>query len=136
MNNDIKLNPNIKELKSLLEQESDIELAILFGSLATDSYSPSSDLDIAIKKRKPLTVKNKIVLIEKMTQITGRAIDLIDLSIVGEPLLGQILKHGIRLIGTPTNYANLALEHIYAQTDFVPYIERALQERRQKWINS
>jgi len=119
-----------------LHQELDIKLAIVFGSMATGHYSEDSDFDIAIKKISPLSTQEKIHLIEIITQATGRAVDLIDLSTVGEPLLGQILKQGKRLIGSNSDYAELALKHIYAQADFAPYIERTLKERRQKWINS
>jgi len=123
-------------LQQLLEQDQDIELAILFGSMATGKQSIKSDVDLAIKKVKPLTLQQKKHFVEQIAHITGRAVDLIDLSTVGEPLLGQIIKHGKRLTGSDTTYAELILQHVYAQTDFVPYIERTLKERRQKWINS
>lgn len=129
-------NHHINKLQQFLEQDQDIELAILFGSMATGKQSIKSDVDLAIKKVKPLTLQQKKHLVEQIAHITGRAVDLIDLSTVGEPLLGQIIKHGKRLIGSDTTYAELILQHVYAQTDFVPYIERTLKERRQKWINS
>jgi predicted nucleotidyltransferase len=131
-----KIDIDITVLKSILEQEQNVTLAILFGSMATGNYNINSDIDLAVKKVESLSTNDKIHLIEKITQATGRAVDLIDLSTVGEPLLGQILKQGKRLIGSNKDYANLALQHIYAQADFVPYIERTLKERRQKWINS
>ncbi len=127
---------DIDILKLILEQQQDIKLAIVFGSMATGKYSRTSDIDIAVKKEQQLSTNDKIHLIEIITQTTGRAVDLIDLSTVGEPLLGQILKQAIRVIGSDKDYAELALQHIYAQADFVPYIERALKERRQQWINS
>jgi hypothetical protein len=34
-------------------------------------------------------------------------VDLVDLHTVGEPLLGQILRHGKRLLGGGTCYADL-----------------------------
>ncbi len=131
-----KIDTDITALKSILEQEQNIMLAILFGSMATGRYNINSDIDLAVKKMEPLSTNTKIQLIEKITQATGRAVDLIDLSTVGEPLLGQILKHGKRLIGSNKDYADLALKHIYAQADFIPYIKRSLKERRQKWMNS
>jgi len=129
-------NHHIYKLQQFLEQDQDIELAILFGSMATGKQSIKSDVDLAIKKVKPLTLQQKKHFVEQIAHITGRAVDLIDLSTVGEPLLGQIIKHGKRLTGSDTTYAELILQHVYAQTDFVPYIERTLKERRQKWINS
>lgn len=126
----------IEALQGFLQKDQDIELAILFGSMATCHYSADSDVDLAIKKARPLTAQEKKYYIEQVAQITGRAVDLVDLSVVGEPLLGQIIKYGKRLFGSDTRYAELALRHVYAQADFVPYIERTLKERRQRWINS
>lgn len=123
-------------LRAFFQQDPDIEIAILFGSMATGKFTSKSDVDLAIKKTKPLSDQQKKAFIEQIAQITGRAVDLIDLSVVGEPLLGQIIKHGKRLIGTDSRYAELALRHVYAQADFVPYIERTLKERRQQWLDN
>ena len=76
----------------------------------------------------------KIALIEKLAQATGLPIDLIDLKNVGVPLLGQILKHGIRLLGSDTDYAALLSRHLLDAADFLPYRNRILAERRQAWI--
>lgn len=126
----------IDSLKSYFRRSSDIDLAILFGSLAAGEFSRDSDLDIAIKKKKILSLQEKQQLIEDLAQLTGRAVDLVDLSIVGEPVLGQIINKGLRLFGEDTVYTRLALNHLYAQSDFVPYIKRTLKERREQWINS
>lgn len=130
------LSPAIETLRARLEQDDDIELAILFGSMATGCQTAKSDVDLAIKKNRPLTVQQKRELIEQVALLTGRAVDLVDLSTVGEPLLGQILKYGKRLLGSDAAYAETGLKHVYAQADFVPYIQRTLKERRQQWLDS
>ena len=76
----------------------------------------------------------KIALIEKLAQASGLPIDLIDLKNVGVPLQGQILKHGIRLLGSDTDYAALLSRHLLDAADFLPYRNRILAERRQAWI--
>ena len=128
--------PSIEALRTYLERDGEIELAILFGSMATGSYTEKSDIDLAVKKQRPISAQQKIKLIEQIALLTGRAVDLVDLSTVGEPLLGQILKYGKRLLGSDTAYAEIGLKHVYAQADFVPYIQRTLEERRQKWLDS
>lgn len=128
--------PSIEALRTYLERDGEIELAILFGSMATGSYTEKSDIDLAVKKQRPISAQQKIKLIEQIALLTGRAVDLVDLSTVGEPLLGQILKYGKRLLGSDTVYAEIGLKHVYAQADFVPYIQRTLEERRQKWLDS
>ena len=57
-----------------------------------------------------------------------------DIHTVGEPLLGQILQHGKRILGSDTHYANLIRRHLFDQTDYLPYRNRILAERRQAWI--
>jgi len=128
--------PEIARLQAFLNKDPDIELAILFGSMASGNFTFNSDLDLSIQQHNPLTSAQKNELIEKITLITGRSVDLIDLHTVGEPLLGQILKHGKRLKGSNTLYAELGLKHVYAMADFVPYIERTLKERRNRWLNT
>lgn len=126
-----------KELSILAEfvqHKTNIQLAIVFGSVSKGSAQIDSDLDIALKMTNPMSTTQKLELIETLSLLNGRAIDLIDLHGVGEPLLGQIIKHGILIKGDKTKMAELALKNIYANEDFLPYIKRTLLERREKWI--
>jgi len=66
--------------------------------------------------------------------LAGRPIDLIDLKVAAEPLMGQILRHGRRLMGSDEAYAQLITRHLYEQADFMPYRNRILAERRAAWI--
>ena len=50
-----------------------------------------------------------------------RPVDLIDLHEVGEPLLGQIIAHGKRVLGSDASYGNLISRHLYAESDSMPY---------------
>lgn len=112
----------------------DIVQVILFGSLATGDGHAESDLDLAVDAGHRLTVGEKMSLISDLAERTGRPIDLVDIRAVGEPLLGQILRHGTRIMGSDTNYANLIRQHLFDQADFLPYRNRILAERRQAWI--
>lgn len=57
-----------------------------------------------------------------------------DLSAAGEPLRGQILRHGIRVLGSDDAYAELMRRHWFDAADFLPYVERMLKERRRAWV--
>ena len=111
-----------------------IELAIVFGSLAAGAGRMESDLDLAVDAGRSLTAIEKMALISELAASTGRPIDLVDIHTVGEPLLGQILQHGKRILGSDTHYANLIRRHLFDQTDYLPYRNRILAERRQAWI--
>jgi hypothetical protein len=89
---------------------------------------------VAVQASALLDADEKMRLIEDIAAATGRAVDLVDLRVVGEPLLGQILKHGVQIRGKPADRALLMQRHVYAMEDFMPYVERTLAERRKAWI--
>ena len=124
------------ELTEILNRQKGLRLAILFGSLATGRATPESDIDLAVDLGTPMNAEQKMQLISDLATVTGRPIDLIDLQTVGEPLLGQILKQGIRLHGSDTDYGKLLARHLLDEADFMPYYRRILRERRKKWIGN
>ena len=122
------------QLKEVLAFFPQIVLAVLFGSVASGRQRPDSDLDIAVAAKQVLTVEEKIALVGALAECTGRTIDLIDLNVVSEPLLGQIVRHGKRVLGNDTLYGELISRHLFEQADFMPYRNRLLAERRMAWI--
>ena len=122
------------QVRGVIEKFPMIELALLFGSVAAGLQRPDSDLDIAIAANHRLTADEKMDIIASLAEATGRPIDLVDLRQVGEPLMGQILTHGWRLMGSDLAYAPWITRHVLNQADFVPYRDRVLAERRAAWI--
>ncbi|NOT13855.1 MAG: nucleotidyltransferase domain-containing protein [Methylococcaceae bacterium] len=121
-------------LKEVLTHFPMIVFAMLFGSVASGSQRADSDLDIAVSAKQALTTHEKIALINALAECTGRPIDLIDLKIVSEPLLGQIVRYGKRILGSDALYGELINRHLLEQADFMPYRTRLLAERRMAWI--
>ena len=121
-------------IKQVLDRHPIIRLAVLFGSLAKGEAGPDSDLDLAIDVGRPLEGHEKIQLIAELAEALGRPVDLIDFFSVGEPLLGQIVTRGKRILGDDTRYAFMLSKHLFNQADFMPYRSRILRERRQAWI--
>ena len=95
------------EIRGVLSRFSSIHLAIVFGSVASGHARPDSDLDLAVLGKTPLSANEKIELIAALAQQVGRPIDLVDLYAAPEPLLGQILCHGRRILGTDVMFATL-----------------------------
>ena len=122
------------QLKEVLTHFPKIAFAMLFGSVALGRQSADSDLDIAVAAKQALTADEKIALVSALADCTGRPIDLIDLKVVSEPLLGQIVRHGRRILGSDTLYGELISRHLFEQADFMPYRTRLLAERRMAWI--
>ena len=124
----------VDQLSAVLSAFPQIELAVLFGSVARGGERPGSDIDIAVAARRALSITEKIALVEALALRTGRPIDLVDLRTVSEPLLGQVLRHGRRLLGSDRAYGELISRHLFEQADFMPYRARVLAERRAAWI--
>jgi EPS-associated MarR family transcriptional regulator len=122
------------QLLSVLAQFPYVGQVIVFGSVAQGTARPESDLDIAVGAKHSLTQAQKMEIVAALALATGRPVDLIDLTVVTEPLLGQILRHGRRLLGGDAAYAGLISRHVLEQADFVPYRNRVLAERRVAWI--
>jgi len=123
-----------EQLRTVLCQFPQVLLAVLFGSFALGRQRPGSDIDIAVAADRQLTAAEMIALVEALAEHTGRAIDLVDLQVVAEPLLGQILRHGRRLLGSDEAYGQLISRHLFEQADFMPYRARVLAKRRAAWI--
>ena len=121
------------QIGEVLQHFPQIRMAILFGSIASGRQRPDSDLDIAVASQQSLTAQEKIEMIGALASSTGRPVDLVDLKVVAEPLLGQILRHGRRIMGSDTLYGELINRHLFEQADFMPYRTRLLAERRLAW---
>lgn len=121
-------------LREVLARFPALVLAFVFGSVAQGRQRADSDLDIAVAANRALTATEKMDIIEALAERTGRPVDLIDLKVVAEPLLGQILRHGRRLLGSDGAYGHLISRHLFEQADFMPYRTRVLSERRAAWI--
>jgi len=122
------------QLREVFAHFPKVVLAVLFGSVALGRQRSDSDLDIAVAAKQALTVTDRIALIGALAERIGRPIDLIDLRVVTEPLLGQIVRHGKRVMGSDTLYGELLSRHLFEQADFMPYRTRLLAERRMAWI--
>lgn len=111
-----------------------LELAILFGSVARGSARPDSDLDIAVQDARALTTAQRMAMVEALALEFGRPVDLIDLRTVGEPLLGRILAEGRRILGPASAHGALLYRHLVEQHDFVPLQQRILKGRQDAWL--
>jgi predicted nucleotidyltransferase len=121
-------------LQDVLAQFPTLVLARVFGSVAQGQARKDSDLDIAVAGSQILTTAQKMDIITALASRTGRPVDLVDLKTVAEPLLGQIVRHGRRLLGGDAAYGYLISKHLIEQADFMPYRNRVLAERRAAWI--
>ena len=125
----------IQRLKPCCLEFPEIELAILFGSMATGKASSESDLDIGVAGPAAIDWRTKMRLVEAISLVALRPVDLVDLRTASGTLLHQILTTGeIILCRNHTLYADLIKKMLFDQADFQPMVRRIFQERRKKWI--
>jgi len=113
-----------------------VELALVFGSIAEGRQRFDSDVDVAVQGPKAFSVAERADIIAALAAATGRAVDLIDLATVSEPLLGQVVRHGRRVLGGDDAHARLISRHLFEEADFMPYRRRILAERRMAWTGT
>jgi len=123
-------------IRGVLAAHGRITLAVLFGSMVDLKGRSDSDIDVAVAADRVLSTDEKMDLIGRLAESLGRPVDLIDLKTAGEPLPGEIICNGRRVLGTDVAYAGLIRKHVFDQADFLPYRSRILDERRRAWIAS
>ncbi len=91
---------SIEEIKSMLYEilkKADVRKAILFGSYARNTSTPTSDIDIVIDSEGKLLNIRFYGLLEEIVQILQKNIDLFEISEIREnsPIYKNIQKEGI-----------------------------------------
>ncbi|UZJ45358.1 nucleotidyltransferase domain-containing protein [Marinimicrobium sp. C6131] len=124
----------INSLKLALADRADIRLAVLFGSMAEGRETAASDLDLAVETTAPLTTEQKMALIGELASRFGRAIDIIDIRQIGQPLLHEIVSKGVLVKGSVSDKGDLLYRSIMMEEDFGRYQRRILEGRRNQWI--
>jgi predicted nucleotidyltransferase len=125
-----------QHISEALRSREGIAAAWLFGSVAAGTAT-TSDLDVAALGPSPLSTNEKAALIERLAQVTGRPVDLVDLQATHGPIVGRILQEGTRLFCTDTTlYADLLKRGWFDQADWMPYRRRILKTRREQWIEN
>jgi predicted nucleotidyltransferase len=125
--------PLIAAIGVVFQAHPEIQLAVLFGSVAAGKHRRDSDIDVAVDIGRPLTAVEKMEFVAQFAEKTGHPVDVVDLHRVGEPLLGKILANGVRMVGSKARYGDLIRKHLFDAADFMPYRSRILRERRREW---
>lgn len=125
----------IPEITAYLKVQQDIRLGIIFGSMANGHPNHNSDVDIAILGDAPFSAERRITFIRSLAQLSGRAVDLVDLATAGVATTRSVLLHGRVLFSRDdTAYPEQITRMLLDTADFLPYRERILRQRRNAWI--
>lgn len=102
-----------------------LSLAVLFGSYATGSVHPLSDLDVAVKIEETVPRGRRRRLLDELTvaiqRTTGiEAVDLVDLERVSPAVGYEALARGTLLLGDRAEATALETRLLHRTLDFAP----------------
>jgi predicted nucleotidyltransferase len=131
MNNRIK-----DKVKSVLEKDPDLKLALIFGSYARGDEHASSDLDIAVAYKNTLDMNELITIGQKISQQINLEVDIVDLREATGVLLQQIMKDRITLVNRDSElYGNIISRRVTEESDYMPLRDNMLAIRRERFLN-
>ena len=81
-------------LDSIAQILADAEFSYVFGSVCTDAFGDSSDIDVAVQFSGPLSWEDRSKLIQRISEVSGRDVDLVDLRAADPIIKRQVLAHG------------------------------------------
>jgi uncharacterized protein len=123
-------------LQKFFEDQSDVNLAILFGSLANGRATPRSDADIAIQSAVPLNLDRRVKLRAQLFAILKRKIDLLDISTLHGVILHQVLQGQVIKSNHPHLLAKQYTRYLIEDADFGPLRRMILKKRREDYFGS
>jgi predicted nucleotidyltransferase len=89
----------VAALRSALRTEQNVRFALLFGSAARGTDTPTSDVDVLVELRDP-RLERVVDLGERLTAASGRPVDVVRLGDVGDDasFLSDVLTEGRVLV--------------------------------------
>ena len=118
-----------------LASHQNLDLAILFGSMASGRSHPGSDLDIAIYPTHALSPADLAALSDQLALASGRPVDLVDLSRINGTLLRQILRKGIVIFSKKPGTLGILAERLLDwQSNFEPAYQHILAAKRRRFF--
>jgi uncharacterized protein len=83
--------PAVQAVRECLRGHLDVRLALVFGSRARGTATPTSDVDVAVGA----PGIDLLDLAALLSRATGLEVDVVDLAHAGVPLLARIVREGV-----------------------------------------
>lgn len=123
-------------VRDVLLRQPDIELALVFGSLAQGRQTRASDIDVAVAAREPIDSQRRLALTDAIASAAGRPVDLVDLHRAGPLVLTQALTRGKRILKRDSNVlARLLVKMWYLNADLMPLVRMIQDTRRKRFLH-
>jgi predicted nucleotidyltransferase len=127
----MELSNNQKLKIASIARKHQLKLVVIFGSFATGKNRKDSDLDIGVLGSKEISFSSQIKLINELSLVFNKDIDLSIINRANPLLLFQISKNAILLYGDRRDFLKFKLYAFKLYHDYTPYfeIEKKLNKR-------
>jgi predicted nucleotidyltransferase len=126
----------VENIRTVLINAPEVEVAFLFGSAARDRLRFDSDVDIAIAGYNKLPIHRFNELSGLLSGSISRPVDLIDLVSTKGLVFHQALTKGIQImVKNRVLLSELMKECVYFGEDFLPYITGMLERKCRRFAN-
>jgi len=95
---DRELDTRLTELKKFLSGDESVSFAFVFGSYAGDRKDKAKDIDVAIYFTIPPEGLDVLELINRLSDLAGKEVDIAVLNNASAFLRHQVMKYGIPII--------------------------------------
>lgn len=129
------MNDIARGAQEFLKTDTDVRLALLFGSASQGTMTPESDIDIAIALHSgEMSIERKIDLATAVEAVLFRTVDVIDLFsaeglILCEAIGGEVLVEDVML------RSSLAIKAMDYRENLLPSVLQAQKESVKDWID-
>ena len=125
--------PVLIKINETLSTFPEIKVAVLYGSFANGTENPKSDIDLALAASKKIPPEELVEIQTRLSNSTGREVDLIDLNTACGTVFKEALTKGsIILKRDPALYAQILSRMLFEQADFEPLRNRIFEDRRKR----
>jgi len=131
---------NVETIKEICRRElaafPAVQVCILYGSFAHGTAGVHSDIDLGICGQAVLSPEVVNTITTVLSTALGHETDVLDIKSVSGVILQKILSNGIPLfVKDKSLYAQQISRMLYNQADMMPYYNRILKERRERFLN-
>jgi uncharacterized protein len=120
----MKITTEQKQKVNKIAKKYGLKLVLLFGSHASGKTHKKSDLDIAVLGNRAIDFKKQISLINELSGIFGKEIDLSVINIANPLLLFQISKSSLIIYGDKRDYFKFKLNAFHRYNDYLYFIKK------------
>ena len=124
------------KLRSLLENKTEVEVCLLFGSAAEGKLGVNSDIDIAVCGEKAFTHDYLAELQVAIAERLGTEVDLLDMARLNGLILRQVITTGKKILNkNPDLLAHYIKKMLFFSEDMYPNYKMILKAKAKRFAH-